>query len=1733
MTNFNYTGNKVINGTNDADFIYNDNANNVTIYAGSGNDQITNDVGRFVYLDGGDGKDTLITDESEGALSYGGDYATLVGGAGNDVIFAWADHAFVDAGADNDYIQVSDYSTITSGTGEDTMYCSVISQGEMTITDFDETKDVLELDQSIFYATGDSKLFTVTSYTGGVILENKYNKIDFKGQTLEHLKKVNVTYQNPIESSSALPKTYIKLSTLIYGTSEPKNNIISNTANNAMVAGSDDNDIITNTGSYVTIHGNGGNDSIVSGNDSEGKTINYNVTINSGTGDDTVEVYSSNVAVYGGEGDDYLLTWYLAEHLTIDAGKDSDIIENYAAKTSINGGSGNDVIRNFSGQNSYVLTATDVTMNGGSGNDAIYLSRYPEIAQYESGNDIIYNYSSTDKIQLLSGNISKASLKESDVIVTIGDGSITIKDAKDEKITIVNAQNETITFTNNYDSKSNRNDTDTTIYNGIDVDVSKSSLASLKVAKDILSALNKIAQSKLDNKDDTSFIGSVAGTISSLYAIVNSAIKMGDSKYSNDESKKLNESEFYKEWLNLGTNVTKLSSNLPKMLGKAGFVTPLSSYVMTLVTNVIASSGDEGAGKDEVAAIMESSLNIAAQTIKLFGNTAFGKTIAGGILNKLATNVASKAFWLIPPIVGLYVGYETYKENLGTYSDDGYEESITIRNAFIDGAVDFLHTTFTKWTFGLDDDVFNAIQSALSWWTKKRGLKEVELTDRNYMEWIGEAIKIVMDGAMHIDVTAKDGKLSNTFDEVIINGRSAADEIRNHGNKVSIYGCSGDDTVTTSKETSKNYVHLGKGNDLILVDDTDSTIYGDGDDDSIYVGADSKVENGGHEIYGEAGNDVIYLTNVDKNTISGGKGNDIIILEKSNNQLIIYGNSDGNDIIFGYNETDKIRLAATTYSTIEGEKDITIKSGSGSIVLSDAKGKKLNISSRYDVKNATSVTLSDTTVTPFKIGSNIVNIDATKRTKPIKINGNTLANIINGGSDSDSIYGGTGNDSILGNAGNDKLYGEAGADTLAGGKGNDTLTGGAGNDVFIYKSGQGNDIVTDYSTSDKVSITGGKYIRSTVGNDVKFTVGTGSILLKGAKTKNIIVSGTEDTKSTTSIVLTNSDKSSFTAISNIKTINASNRSRAIKITGNALANTIRGGSVVDTIYGAAGNDSILGNNGNDKLFGDNGNDTIYGGAGNDSIQGGAGADKLFGDAGADTLVGGKGNDTFTGGAGNDVFVYASGDGNDVITDYTAGQDKIKITGAKISKASVSGSDVILTVGSGKITVKNGKNKKLSIYNNSNSLINTIIGGNKVIENYTNRKTISGTSSNDTIDNVADNVTINSGAGNDSIVSWGDNIKINAGAGNDKVYATGEKISMLGGAGNDSLNCAYGHYATINGGKGNDTLSGSSYADVFQYSNGDGNDVIYNYDKSDKILLSSSSSYSTMTSGQDIVVKVDSGKMTLKYAKGTKLNIVGGKKNSGSNTDTEKGENISNSTKNKTINGSSGKDTISNIAGGVKIYAAAGNDSIYSSVSSTNTIRSHYGYVTIDGGTGNDTIYNNDPYISINGGTGNDSIYNNYNYMDYDCGYYVTMKGGAGNDTITKSDYSMYNVIQYASGDGNDIINGYNSSDTIQISGSSYSTQASGNNVIIKVGNGQMTLKDAKGTTLNITGTSNYEERWFLEGDDNYLTADVSNILKNDNLIADDYKLESELQFYQGNELESLTHNYNQLKHNDK
>ena len=274
-------------------------------------------------------------------------------------------------------------------------------------------------------------------------------------------------------------------------------------------------------------------------------------------------------------------------------------------------------------------------------------------------------------------------------------------------------------------------------------------------------------------------------------------------------------------------------------------------------------------------------------------------------------------------------------------------------------------------------------------------------------------------------------------------------------------------------------------------------------------------------------------------------------------------------------------------------------------------------------------------------------------------------------------------------AGQGKILGGAGADTLYGGAGADTLTGGDGKDVFVYANGDGADVIADFTAGqDSIKLTSGTVASASLkGSDMVFKIGSGSLTVKNGKGKEISVGSAVyynnlvyDAKKT-AVALASSFSGTLKAtdyVSTVKKIDATKASKSINITGNAQANTIIGGGKAETIYGGKGNDSISGGAGNDKLYGE---------AGNDKLLGGAGADTLYGGAGADTL---------TGGAGKDIFVYGTGDGKDVITDYTAGQDKIKLTSGTISSISYSGNNVIFNVGNGSITVQNGNGKKITI-----------------------------------------------------------------------------------------------------------------------------------------------------------------------------------------------------------------------------------------------------------------------------------------------------------------------------------------------------------------------------------------------------------------------------------------------------
>jgi Ca2+-binding RTX toxin-like protein len=171
------------------------------------------------------------------------------------------------------------------------------------------------------------------------------------------------------------------------------------------------------------------------------------------------------------------------------------------------------------------------------------------------------------------------------------------------------------------------------------------------------------------------------------------------------------------------------------------------------------------------------------------------------------------------------------------------------------------------------------------------------------------------------------------------------------------------------------------------------------------------------------------------------------------------------------------------------------------------------------------------------------------------------------------------------------------------------------------------------------------------------------------------------------------------------------------ITGSNGADYLDGGADNDVLTTGFGADTLIGGLGNDILSGGGDADRLEGGAGNDSLNGGGGADRLLGDAGFDTLQGGTGNDTLTGGDSSDQFRWASGDGTDEITDFTAtgvGADQmalIDIFASTNPGNTLDSGDFTTATGIGAMTNTNNNNKVTKITAGITNISTTASGAN--------------------------------------------------------------------------------------------------------------------------------------------------------------------------------------------------------------------------------------------------------------------------------------------------------------------------------------------------------------------------------------------------------------------------------------
>ena len=222
-------------------------------------------------------------------------------------------------------------------------------------------------------------------------------------------------------------------------------------------------------------------------------------------------------------------------------------------------------------------------------------------------------------------------------------------------------------------------------------------------------------------------------------------------------------------------------------------------------------------------------------------------------------------------------------------------------------------------------------------------------------------------------------------------------------------------------------------------------------------------------INGGLTNSVEIVGNTKNNKIFGGAGDDTLNGLSGNNTLTGNGGSDvfiferGKTVITDYTTDSKIYLGvAVTNESVNNKGDVILKSGSNALTVkkfSDG-GQTINFADdtsktyfKEKIVDGTGVTLlSSFGEKTYTAEAGLV--DASRIVKKF------------------SISGGNEDNTIIGGRGANFISGDGGDNILIGGKGKDTLWGGDGSDTFIYKSGDGADVIKNFGDEDFLEISG-------------------------------------------------------------------------------------------------------------------------------------------------------------------------------------------------------------------------------------------------------------------------------------------------------------------------------------------------------------------------------------------------------------------------------------------------------------------------------------------------------------------------------------------------------------------------------------------------------------------------------------------------------------------------------------
>src|SRR5262245_2949363 len=536
-----------------------------------------------------------------------------------------------------------------------------------------------------------------------------------------------------------------------------------------------------------------------------------------------------------------------------------------------------------------------------------------------------------------------------------------------------------------------------------------------------------------------------------------------------------------------------------------------------------------------------------------------------------------------------------------------------------------------------------------------------------------DVTEININLAATIGGTTGDGAVDTTT----VNGTNGNDivQVTGAGSSLSVVGVPASVTVDASEGANDALVvNGGSGNDALSAATlpagvTNLTLDGGAGDDVLLgsAGADRLIGGDGNDfVDGNRGDDVAFLgAGDDVFQWDPGDGNDIVEGQDGVDRLEFNGANVAENIDISANG-GRVRFTRDVANITMDLNDVELirfhaLGGADRVVINDLSGTDVSVAGVHvDLESAIGSGVGDGAVDTVTInntaGSDAIVvfstagiIGVTGGSAPVGIfhaeSGDQL--VVNGGDGNDTIDasslplgaitltldGGNGDDFLFGGHGSELPLGGLGNDVLSGGIGVDTMRGGVGDDAYVVDN-----------IGDVVVENPGE------GNDTVFASVNYAL---SADVETLVLQGGAD----------------------------------LQGFGNNLANTLFGNSGNNLIDGGASADAMFGGTGNDIYFVDNAGDVVVEnpGEGNDAVfasvdyaltpnvetlvlQGNANlqgfgndlANALFGNSGDNLLDGGAGADAMFGGLGNDIY-FVDNIGDQTLDDLRHGNDTVFYT----------------------------------------------------------------------------------------------------------------------------------------------------------------------------------------------------------------------------------------------------------------------------------------------------------------------------------------------------------------------------------------------------------------------------------------------------------------------------------------